>query len=388
VSPDHRAFASSLVDEHLGPRLEAAGNPAGLREAAVDLAAAAFAGDADGLMRAQLRHLLHPSSSRLPDAYLADEAVAEDVLQRAAAGLRSALARAGTLVDARSFERAAAARLRDDPRLAVRAELARVPRPLTRPKPLRWSIEPAPWAGGRGPDDDPWPPAGVDAVAAMRCLPDGAAALARVDDGPRAGWTQIGMIERHQTPVRRYPDRPARQVLIAVGLEVTDTEPPADSLPFAWSPWQLWTLPWRRLDPTGDADTVAHQLATGTWPAVALTDGGWTDPNYERTGLGSPPYVLAPVLAVVAALELEPTRGVCGFSLSDGDGPGLVCRQWRGHLVHDGNYQPLTPAVEGADLLVRPDLFARLRDTAGDARIHTGFSVNHRTGGEAAADED
>jgi hypothetical protein len=67
-----------------------------------------------------------------------------------------------------------------------------------------------------------------------------------------------------------------------------------------------------------------------------------------------------------------PTSGVCGFSLSDNDGPGLVCRQWHGHLVHDGNYEPLTPAVEGADLLVRPDLFAQLCDFVNPTRIHTG----------------
>jgi hypothetical protein len=59
-----------------------------------------------------------------------------------------------------------------------------------------------------------------------------------------------------------------------------------------------------------------------------------------------------------------------------------VGRQWRGHLVHDGSYQPLAPAVEGADLVLRPDLFARLLDIVGGARARTGVSVSHQAAAE------
>src|SRR5690606_7641366 len=300
-------------------------------------------------------------SIAIPDAYLADEAATEDALQRAAAGIRVALAQSGKILDARSFERGAALRLGDDPRLPIRAELARVPRPLTRPEALQWSIEPAPWARQRD-EDDTRPTAGLDAAASRRCIPGGVAALARVDDGPHAGWIQIGMIERHLTPACRYPARPSRMVLIAAGLEITDTEPPVRSLPFTSSPWQVWTLPWRRLDPKPDAAAAARQLSTCNSPAVALT-------HTRRAGLGPPPFLLTPILPLIVALELTPTPGVCGFSLSDGNGPGLVGRQWRGHLVHAGNYQPLTPAIHGAALLLRPDLLARLLDIVGETRI-------------------
>jgi hypothetical protein len=90
----------------------------------------------------------------------------------------------------------------------------------------------------------------------------------------------------------------------------------------------------------------------------------------------------------VAALGLEPTEGICGFSLSDATGEALICRQWHGHLVHDGNYEPLLPAVAGADLLIRPDLFARLHDTIGAARCRAGVNVHHESADDTLDDED
>lgn len=67
-----------------------------------------------------------------------------------------------------------------------------------------------------------------------------------------------------------------------------------------------------------------------------------------RPGLGLPHYVLAPAVSAIAVLGLEPTEGICGFSLSDGQGEALIGRQWRGHLVHDGHYLPLLPAGGGS----------------------------------------
>jgi hypothetical protein len=267
-------------------------------------------------MRDQVRHLTGPGGTEFPDAYLADEAVAEDALQRAAAGLRAALARAGRIVDPHPFEQTAAVRLRDDSRLAVRAELARVPRPLTRPEALQWSVDPAPWAGDRD-DEGRWPPPGFSAVEVLRSLPGGATALAQAGEGPHAGWTQIGIVERHYTPARHYPDRPVREVLLGVGLEITGIDPPAGTLPFTRAPWQVWTVPWQGLGASADADAIEQYFADGDWAAVALTDAGRADEGHARTGLGLPLHVLAPVFPLVVALRLEPTGGLCGFSLSD-----------------------------------------------------------------------
>jgi hypothetical protein len=60
-------------------------------------------------------------------------------------------------------------------------------------------------------------------------------------------------------------------------------------------------------------------------------------------------------------------------------------RQWRGHLVHDGGFEPLLPVVAGADLLIRPDLFTRLHATIGPSRCQAGINVSHMT---AAQDDD
>lgn len=379
---DRRAFAEALADEYLGPRIEAAGRRLGLRDAVVDLITAEFSGAADELMGEQFRHLKHPHSKRLPDAYLADEATADNALQRAAAGLRTALAMAGRIVAARDFENIIAARMSDDPGLAIRAEMARTPRPLTRPQPLEWSIDPAPWFDETNDADEFWPPSGALALADQRSLPGGTAALAQVDEGPYAGWTQLALVERQVTPARRHPRQPARQVLIMLGSEVTDDDRPSTPLPFTRSPWQIWATPWRELNAAGTPRSATEHLAKGTGPLCALTDGGFTDPDCPRTGLGSPPFLLAPVFTVVAALDLEPTPGLSGFSLSDEAGPGLVARIWRGHLVHDGNYRPLTPAVQGADLLIRPDLLEQLHATVGE-RLRGGVVVSHRTGREA-----
>ncbi|MEF9908553.1 hypothetical protein [Streptomyces sp. P9-A2] len=388
---DPRQYAADLVDNYLGDRLDAAGNPPGLREAVIDLVADAFP-DVETLMGTQLNLLTNGHRSQLPDAYLSDHAAAEDALQHAAAGLRAALAQAGQLGNAQNFEHHAAARLRDDPRAALRAELARVPRPLTRPEALVCSLDPAPWFSDSHQADKPWPTPGFASLTGLRFLPGGTAALARVDDGPHASWVQIGLFERQRTPARRHPDRPARQLQIIVGLEALNGDPPPGTLPVSQAPRQLWTRPWRRLGlGFPRAESAAAHISAADQALMALTTAGSTsmvDAPSRRSGLGLPPFILAPAASVVAALDLEPTNGICGFSLSDTAGEALICRQWHGHLVHDGSYEPLLPVVAGADLLIRPDLFTRLQDTIGASRCRTGVSIHHMSAAEGDATHD
>ncbi|RJQ92767.1 hypothetical protein [Amycolatopsis panacis] len=375
---DYRQLASDLADNLLADRLAAAGRPAGLRDAVIELAVDAFAhGGVEQLLRQQLDQLLNPNSRSEPDAYLADEAAIEDALQRAAAGLHTANARNGVLLDPLPFERSTATRLADDPRFALRAELARIPRPITRPDPLHWSLEPAPWAHERG-EQPPWPPDGLRALASQRCLPGGPAALARVDSGPHTDWVQVALIEQHVTPARSYPESPRRQIFVFLGIEVTDHEPPSASLPLGSSPWQLWTTTSRPRDLS--ASQIASQLATVDSPLVAFVDNGRNSPWLRRTGPGAPPFALVPLAPLIIVFDLVPTPRICGFSLSDSRGPALISRHWRGHPVHDGNYQPLFPSVEGTDLILRPDLFDRLRALAGESRIHTGVAAFHQPG--------
>ncbi|MFJ8955270.1 hypothetical protein ACIRO1_34780 [Streptomyces sp. NPDC102381] len=389
---DPREFATHLVDYYLGDRLDAAGSPAGLRDTVIELVADALPDHVEALMSSQLDLLAHPSRTQIPDAYFADQAAAEDALQHAAAGLRTALAQAGVIGNAQSFERGAAARLRDDPQAALRAELSRVSRPLTRPKALAWSLDPAPWFGESHQEQLPWPPSGFASVAGLRTLPGGTGAFSYVENGPHAGWVQIGLVEQQHTPARRYPDQPVRRVRIAVGLEAVSGDAPPGRLPVGRAPWQLWIRPLRKLAPElTRADVAAERISRADQPLVALTDAGATGPVEapdHRSGLGLPTYVLAPAACVVAALGLEPTEGIYGFSLSDAAGEALVCRQWHGHLVHDGHYVPLLPAISGADLLLRRDLFTRLHDTIGAARCRAGIGVDYMSENEGALDDE
>lgn len=371
-------MAADLVDELLADRIASAGHLPGLHEATVDLLARALRTDAvNDLMRAQLRQLRHTTSSALPDAYLAVDGATEDALQRAAAGIRSARARAGHLTDqtdAVTLERQLTRSLSDDPRLALRAETARVPRPATRPRALRWSVPPVPWDSDRD-DHDEWPPPGLNPDELKGVL-GGSSECALVERGPHEGWAQIGLIERQSTPARRYPQRPARAVTIAVGLELARRSRPTSTLPFGSSPrWLVAPHP-QRLNESGEPNPAAtRSVLTRDQPLVGLVDTGT-----GVTGLGEPQDLLAPMPSLVDALELEPTARVCGLCLDDRHGPAVVGRTWRGHPTHDGNYQPTFPAVQGADLLLRADLLVRLRDTVGDERLRTGIMVSHRQG--------
>jgi hypothetical protein len=61
----------------------------------------------------------------------------------------------------------------------------------------------------------------------------------------------------------------------------------------------------------------------------------------------------------------------------DDHGPALVCRQWRGFLIHDGSYGQLEPAIHGADLLLRPDLYDIVAAAADQDRITLGVTTRH-----------
>ncbi|RZU11407.1 hypothetical protein EV645_6575 [Kribbella rubisoli] len=84
-----------------------------------------------------------------------------------------------------------------------------------------------------------------------------------------------------------------------------------------------------------------------------------------------------PRLDVIALLGLRPETPALRHVLIDDNGPALVGRQWRGFLVHDGSYSPLEPAIHGAHLLLRPDLYDILENVVGKDRLSLGLTVSH-----------
>lgn len=361
--------AEGIVRLFLDERLENAGQPPGLRRAVVD----ALAGKGDELIRRsrdQIRQLRSPSSRWIPDAYFVDEAESESELQRAAAGLRAGVAREGMLTgDRRAFERELATLLSPSALWPMRQEASLVPRPATRVEALEWSRVPIPWVE----DDDEWPPTGAEGSAGKRQLDGNEQVLARVAEEPYVGWVQLAMIERQRTFASRYPARPGQQLVLSTGLEVLDGPPPPRSLPLSGASEDGWCWPLETLMPGATTESARTAISAISGPLVALVIDGAEGNN---TGVGHHPFSLIPVLAVVGCLGLRPEGQAPRFALVDDHGPACIGRLWRGFLIHDGNYSPLEPGVEGADVILREDLFEELVTIVGSQRLSVGMSVS------------
>ncbi|MBF6176004.1 hypothetical protein [Nocardia blacklockiae] len=345
-----------LVDMFIGERLDNAGNPAGLREAVIDR----IARRVDYFEQrgpAQIDSLRSPSSRRIPDAYLVDEETIENELQEAAAGLPPAQTHLSSNVQ-----------------WPLRCEASRVPRPPTRPSVLSWSLTPIPWLD----DDTEWPPAGATMLDDVRQLTgtDGQPPL--VAEAPYPGWVQLGMIEHQRTLALSHPRTPARRILIITGLEICDGPPPSGSTPLSSSPPNSWAVAHNQLAPHIDTAYARTILSTTQGPLAALTnyEGQPGAPDRER-GIGLHWPTLVPRIEVIALLGLRPETPALRHLLIDDNGPALVGRHWRGFLIHDGSYHPLEPAVEGTDLLLRPDLYTTLEHTVGKDRLALGVTVTH-----------
>jgi hypothetical protein len=372
ATPEERA--NGLVTLFLDDRLEKANEPPGLREAIVDR----LVGQVDNIGKRfgeQIDNLGSRSDQRIPNAYLADEEVVENELQACAAGIRTARALEGVLSDPRRFEHTLARRLAPNMRWALRSEASRVPRPPTRASVLDWSLTPVPWVE----DDTEWPPTGAVALADVRQLTGADGEPVRVSEEPYRGWVQLGMLERQATLATRYPDTAARQILIATGLEACDEPPPVNSMPLSYAAPDPWAVRYDHIAPSLDAEHARIAISSTRGPLAALIDyeSQPGSPAHER-GVGLQPFTLIPRIQVIALLELRPEAPALRHVLVDDNGAAIVGRQWHGFLIHDGNYSPLEPAIHGADLLLRSDLYDTLVNTVGKDRLVLGVTVRHR----------
>lgn len=367
--------AEGLVSSFLDERLEFANEPPGLREAIIQ-GVQLRAEEIQQRGIEQIQQQRSPNSRRIPDAYLHDEVVLEDELQKGAAGIRTALALEGALVsDPRRFEHALAGQLASSARWAMRAEASRVPRPPTRPTALGWSLKPIAWVE----DDSKWPPPGAVSLEGTRHLAGTDAEPTRVAEEPYSGWVQLGMFEQQGTLRRSHPEAPARQLLIATGIEVFEERSPEGSLPLSEARPISWTVAHHRIDPDLDHDLAGAVLATTQGPLAAMVDYDLElGAPHRLRGAGLHQFALAPRFEAVAFLGLRPEQPSVRHVLIDDEGPALVGRVWRGFLIHDGNYTPLIPGVQGGDLILRHDLYERLESVVGRERMRFGITVTHR----------
>ncbi len=382
---DELLRAQAMVAMAVGDRLELAEEPPGFR-LAITGGVLARLDSITARMREQFEHLRTPSSRRIPDAYYADEQETENELQKVGAGLRAAMALGGIFGDPFEIERGLAADLTPTGIWARRSEASRVPRPTTRPAAFDWSRQPIPWVDDQ---DFEWPPADAEALTGIRQLAGDEAERVRVGEVPFTDWVQLGFIERQRTFATRYPTNPGRQVLLMAGLEVCDGPPPTNSGPLSELPPGLWAHQYNDLVSGLDQDGARAAVATDRKPLAALVSFEQTPgaPSKER-GLGLHQFCLTPQLEIVALLGLRPETPAIRHTLIDDHGQAIVCRQWRSYLVHDGNYGPLEPAVIGADLIIRRDLFDILEATIGADRIDLGLTVRHHLGPESRNDTD
>lgn len=185
----------------------------------------------------------------------------------------------------------------------------------------------------------PWPPAVdmADGIGALPTLAD--------DDPLYAGWTRLAVVERQYVvdPSRPY-SKPVEAVTalagaVAVPLGVSI---PAGAVPFRDGTVDDWW--WPEAPPA----SFPPQLPPG--PVVRLTR--WTDWLGEA-------LVLIPPPEFHSYFDLEPAEYARPIMWADRDGaPAIALRTWRVRNPEALFAQPV--ACEGADLLVRPDLFERL----------------------------
>lgn len=368
-----KELAEWLVNMFLGDRLENANNPPGLRQA-VTGRVAQKADDIRKRSQAQVNQLRSTSSTRLPDAYLADEENLENELQTGAAGIRTARALEGIVSEPREFERTLARGLAPTAHWTLRSAASRVPRPSTRPSLLDWSLPPIPWIDHSA----EWPPPGAVALDGVRLLTGVEGRPERVTEAPYAGWVQLAMVERQKTFASSHPDIPARQVFIATGLIARDGPSSKRSVPSVSGARDLWAEPYARLTPAISGEQARAVLGEAQGPLVALVDYEHHEgAPYRYRGVGLPRFTIVPRVEVIALLDLRPETPSLRHVMVDDHGPALVGRQWHGFLQHAGDYYPLEPAIHGADLLLRPDLFGILENTVGTDRLAISLLVTH-----------
>jgi hypothetical protein len=292
-----------------------------------------------------------------PDAVLLDQHAAEEALQRAAGAIRAHLAPHGTVVtNAVEWEDDLGDLLKLTP-VPGMFERGRIPRPALPPPPVGIEPTPQPEAseetrsadGGRQPS--PW--------------------LAPKSEAgePYAGWFVLAYCELRRVSTRQGPVKQDQRSYIEAGAEVdlaaldeSDWGQPLGDVTLG-----QWLYPKRQAEAVGGRTRLA---------ATAHAVGPFVD---DRARLGLP-QMLAPTAELVHVLDLS------GVSLNgtemvmrDPIGPALAHVVWRASYRHS-DYHMSYPRLDGAALLLRPDLVRRLKDRWGD-------KLTWRSWSETADDE-
>lgn len=178
---------------------------------------------------------------------------------------------------------------------------------------------------------------------------DGIGSLPTVagDDPPHEGWVRLALVERRYAPddPGRPYSGPAEELTTfagAVGLP-PGAAIPLDALPFGdgdANDWWCTAPPPIRLPPVLPLGPIVGLCSTADWLGAS--------------------HVLVPPPEFLSYLSLSPATfgGSLMWTTTSGD-PGIVLRTWRARAPYATFAEPLER--EGTDLVVRPDLFDRIR---------------------------
>jgi hypothetical protein len=301
------------------------------------------------LLEVQRNRLVSGADPRIPDAVTGDLEAAEEALQLVAGGARTSLALDGIIMaDPNTWDAALADALLDDPYFALGLEAARVARPAL----SRLLLD-----GGEG-----WTAleaidsaeAGAARILAHR---DGPVDPTEVSVGPFAGWQVLALVERHDTTSLGADG--ARHVSIrssAYEVRSGANGPPDAVPPLGFGDAALYV---ERIGPP----VLAVDLLA-TQPVVGEDHGEGRSGSLVRTTLGLPTPLLVPARRLVMALGLSPPTNPYDLSLFDDHGRALVTRTWRAEYG-SGEYELARPSIRGCDVLIRGDLFEKLRGVSG-----------------------
>ena len=314
-------------------------------------------------LRSQLDKLGDRVRKRWPDAFLVNEETIENTVQSVAAGGRAAMLAAGNLVaDGVAWENRLASSLLDDPEVPLILEATRQPRPPIPPPPGNgdaiWGLIRDRARGGSIADsgiEEALDEEGV--LVATICVQPGR--LARnVEHGTFRGWRWLGTMERRWIEPSDWRDEKELSVMRYCVLEVRDVDnrQALHFSPVASGDLRMWKA---SIDPVPSAVVLREiQPLIGVDRELQFVGDG-------REGLGAPPAILTPTAALIMSLALEPGER-CTYQ--DSEGIGLALVTWRAEYDRS-DYYLARPRIRGSGIVIRPDLFDRLAEGAGEHRL-------------------
>jgi hypothetical protein len=314
-------------------------------------------------VNSQLDRLGDRVRKRWPDAFLANEETIEATLQSVAAGGRAAKFATGNMVtNGAAWEDNLASSLADGPEVPLILEATRQPRPPILPPPGNgdeiWGRIRERAQGKSTADSGIVEAADEEGVLIATVHVEPHRSAQSVEHGAFKGWRWLGTVEKRWMEPADWRDDNQLFAMRYRVLEVRDVDDrqALNLSPVASGDLRMWKA---SIDPVAAA-AVLHE----SQPLIGV-DRELRFLGDGREGLGAPPAILVPTAALIISLALEPGEG-CAYE--DRDGIGMALVTWRAEYDRS-DYYLARPRIRGSGIVIRPDLFDRLVDGAGDGRL-------------------